>query len=125
MAVRVTKAEVKLIIDTDVSDDVLDALILPANLIVTDQLTDSGHSVALLKEIEKWLTAHLIKMSWERATIREEIGGDTKEQYSKLGLNLDASTYGQTVKMLDTSGILFRLGQIKSTINAVTSFEDT
>ena len=123
MTVRVTATEVKEIIVTTVEDSVVDVMIASANLLVTDQLAGEL-SAGLLKEIERWLSAHLLSMSLQRQTIKEEIGGDTNEQYATLGLNLDGSSYGQTVKMLDTTGLLANLGKSKGVITAVTSFED-
>jgi len=118
---RTTAADVQLIIDTEVSTTIIDAMITTANLLVTDQLTGE-HSDSILAEIEKWLTAHLIKMSWEKDTEKVKIG-EAEERYSKLGLGLDGSTYGQMVKVLDTSGNLSNLGKKKASITSVESFE--
>jgi len=124
MAKRVTATEVKQIITTTQEDYIIDVFIESANLLVTSILADSGLSSDLLKEIERWLSAHFLSMSFERQTIREEIGGDTSEQYSKLGHGLSASTYGQTVKMLDTTGMMdAAINKKMASITAVTSFE--
>ncbi len=123
MANRVTAANVKEIISTTQENDIVDVIITSANLLVTQTLNSQGLSDNLMKEIERWLSAHFLAMSLERQTEREEIGGDTNEQYAKLGQGLNGSTYGQTVKMLDTSGLLDAvLGKKKASIIAVTSF---
>ena len=124
MANRVTATEVKQIIETTQTDTIVDVFIGSANILVTDILSDQGLSSDLMKEIERWLSAHLLATTLERQTVREEIGGDTNEEYSKLGYGLDSTTYGQTVKVLDTSGMLAAtIGKRKAIITAVTSFE--
>ena len=118
---RTTAAEVQQIIDTEVSTTIIDVMITPAKLVVTSELGGELSS-ALLTEIEKWLAAHLIKMSWEKDKESVKIG-EAEEKYAKLGLNLDGSTYGQTVKLLDTTGKLANLGKKEASITAVESFE--
>src|SRR3990167_11412597 len=67
---RVTSIEVKEIISTDIAD--LTAYITAANLLVTEVL-GGLLSDALLKEIERWLSAHLIASGGEGgARIEEE-----------------------------------------------------
>lgn len=122
MANRVDAKDVKKIMNTSIVDSVVDSFIVTANLLVTTHLAGEL-AETLLKEIEKFLSAHMISITVDRQTVREEIGGDTNEQYAKLGLQLDSSTYGQMVKFLDSTGILGNLGRKLSTIVAVTSFE--
>lgn len=126
MAVRTTKEEVKKIIDvsTETSDDSIDSMIATANLIVNSNLVDEGLSDTILTEIEKYLTCHLLSMTLERQPERIEIGGDTSEQYPKLGKGLEMTTYGQMVITLDTTGKLKNLGLKKAVITAVESFDD-
>ncbi len=124
MAVRVTAAEVVTLTGSELESTTIDTFVVTANLIVNANLTGSGLSDDLLKEIEKYLAAHLIGISRERQTQREEIGGDTNEEYAKLGLALDATTYGQMVKVMDTTGALANLGKKKATIESITSFVD-
>ena len=57
MANRVSDSEVKEIIDTTVTTT---PFIDAANLIVTSKLADQELGDALLKEIERWLSAHLV-----------------------------------------------------------------
>ena len=112
MANRVTGAEVKAIITTVKTDDEVENFITPANLIVTDVLTGSGHSAALLKEIEKWLSAHFVAIDDKSARIVEEKAGDATNKYEgRTGMRLNFTRYGQQVLLLDTSGSLADLGK--------------
>lgn len=105
MANRVTADEVKEIIETTKT---IDAFITAANLTVTDLLGSSTDlSTAQLKEIERWLSAHLIACGWD-ANTRSETIGDVSVTYAlgTLGKGLDLTAYGQMVKVLDTTGVL-------------------
>ena len=62
MARRVTATEVKVIITTALSDTAVEAFIDMANLEVTNTVT-CGLAAATLKEIERWLSAHLISIT--------------------------------------------------------------
>ena len=131
MANRVDPNEVKDIIDTSISEASIEAYITAANLTVTAFLGDSVLTAPQLKEIERWLTAHLIACSRQRE-ISDEAAGEAKvsyvTEYSMFGKGLDATLYGQQVKMLDTTGTLaadLGAAALKSaSIYAVTSFDD-
>lgn len=128
MANRVDANEVKEIIDTALGESTIEAFITAANVIVTSLLGSSGLGTAHLKEIERWLTAHLISCARDR-TVRTEQAGQASITYETqpLGKGLDASLYGQQVKLLDTTGILaaeIGAAALKSaSIYAITSFD--
>ncbi len=102
---RVTDAEVKEIMATSIDTT---PFIEVANLEVTEKLGDSSLSTDRLKQIEKFLAAHLSCMKDPRVSNKKI--GDASKSYSGVGggLSLNATSYGQTVKMLDTTGILER-----------------
>lgn len=109
---RTSASEVGDIIDTEKN---IDSFITTANLIVNNNLEGEGLEDATLTEIEKWLTAHLINVA--DGVIKEEKLENVKESFSvKQGLGLDYTSYGQQVKLLDSTGILADLGQKKSEI---------
>lgn len=105
---RTTAAEVKEIMETNLSDAIIDAYILSANALVTKLLDfeSSGLTDTLMKEIERWLTAHLIASTRERQAKTEEAGGAKVVYAGNSNLGLDSTTYGQMVKILDTTGIM-------------------
>jgi len=123
---RTNVGEVKKIISTSASNDTIEEMIRTANLMVTTNLTGEGLSVDTLMQIEKWLAAHLLSITYDRQPIRSEIGGDTSEQYPKLGEGLKMTTYGQMALALDTTGNLATAGtgMKKIKIEAVTSFDE-
>lgn len=109
MAHRVTDAEVKEIIETDLDD--LTAFIEPANILVTDLLSAKGYSADRLKEIERWLSAHFTAMLENKARVVEEGVGESRARYGEntrgvLGPGLSLTRYGQQALALDTSGTL-------------------
>ena len=125
MTVRVTATEVKQILDTDLTDPVIEVFINAANLTVTDAL---GSSTVLssdqLKEIERWLTAHLIASTRDQQIQEDTIGKSKVVYQGRTAMGLDATFYGQQVKILDTSGVLVgSAGKRKATVYAATSFD--
>ena len=109
MANRVSDSEVKEIIDTDTDD--IAPFIKVANILVTAKLGGQGLSDDQLKEIERWLAAHFVSMRDPRI-MSEKTGEASVTYYGKSGLGLDGSQYGQTVKILDTTGILSSIGKM-------------
>lgn len=123
---RTTAADVKAIINVgSILDDAgVTVFITTANLMVTANLTGKGLSDVVLTEIEKWLSAHLISITKVRQAESKKVG-DAADKYGRLGFDLSATTYGQTVKILDTSGTLAELGLKAVSIEAVPSFDDS
>jgi len=121
---RVSVDEVKEIFDTDLSDPFIEAFISAANQVVTKHLGSSTSlSSEQLKEIERWLTAHLLTAREPRAKA-EAADGARIEIQGQFGKGLDSTTYGQMAKMLDTTGTLARVvGKQEAFLHAVTSFE--
>lgn len=110
MSTRVTEQDVKQIIDTDVH---CEPFIIAANSIVTAKLSTSGLSAEVLFEIERWLSAHFVAIKDPRP-VSESIGGASVSFGSALGKGLEATMYGQQVKILDTTGTLATIGQRKA-----------
>ena len=122
---RVKPIEVKQIIDTDLSNPNIDAFILSANITVTAILgSDTVVTAAQLKEIERWLTAHLIASSKERQAQAEKVDDASITYSGKTGDGLKSTSFGQQVLMLDTTGkIAASAGKKRASITAVTSFD--
>lgn len=114
---RVTASEVKSIIETTLTDGEVDAYISSANVMVTQNL---GSSTVLssdeLKEIERWLTAHMIAITRERVIKKAAAGPASVEYAGVFGKDLDSTQYGQTVKLLDRTGTLAGLGMKRLSI---------
>ena len=124
MATRATEEEVLQIIQTDLDEEGVTPYLSIANIMVTQVLADSGLEADVLKEIERWLTAHLIAITRTRQSRSEEVGGARVVYTGEFGAGLDSTTYGQMVKVLDTSGLMATVsGKRAATLYAVTSFE--
>lgn len=112
---RTDKTAVRLIIDTEVSDDSLDAFIGTANIIVTNTLGDSDLTVTTLTEIEKWISAHLtIAMDPEESLESKKVGKATSKYTGEFAMGLQATRYGQMAIALDTTGTLLSTSGRKS-----------
>ena len=122
MAVRVTATEVRVIITTSLLDAAIDAYIAVANPMVTNTVT-CGLSAAILKEIERWLTAHLIAITKERTAIVEKLGDAQITYAGTFGEGMSSTPYGQMVLQLDTCGSFANVGKKAISIKAITSFE--
>ena len=124
---RVTETEVKKLISTTEN---ITAQIDAANVVVTEKL---GSNVTItanhLKEIERWLAAHLVACSIERQTIKEKIGATAVEfvgsQQGSAGLGLALTSYGQQVMIIDTTGILANLGKRRARIDVIEAIDTT
>jgi len=119
MANRVNASEVREIIDIDSSILDISSFILAANLLITKIFSgDTTTSAAELKELERWLSAHLISCLDPQTT--EEWNEEVRVKYSgTFGKGLESTRYGQTVLMLDTTGKMATLGRKKASFGMV------
>ena len=115
---RVTATEVRVIITTALLDAAIDAYIAIANPMVTNTVM-CGLGAAVLKEIERWLTAHLISITQERITTEEKLG----EATVKYATGGKTQSYWDMVLFLDTCGSFKNLGKRSVKVTAITSFE--
>lgn len=123
MANRVTAAEVKEIISTDLDNDTVDVFIGAANLTVTEIIgDDTSLSDDQKKEVERWLSAHLIACTRQQQPQRQAVDAANIVYQGKTGMGLDATFYGQQVKILDTSGkMAAKLSKKAVSVHAVTT----
>lgn len=104
MADRVTGAEVKEIFDTDLTAAELAPFITAANLTVTKLVgANTDLSDAQKKEIERWLSAHFAAIR-DQIEVSKVVGAAQTKFQGKTEMGLDFTSYGQMVKVLDTSG---------------------
>lgn len=119
MAVRTTATAVNEIMQSALTDAEIDSIISHANRVVTRKLGGEGMTDALLKDIETWLTAHLIALGKERQPITEKVG-DVWAVYNKNPEGfLMSTTFGQMVLFLDTSGKMGQAELKKARIKAI------
>lgn len=110
MANRVTEEEVLEVMpsDTTLTEDTILPFITSANVFVTDLLA-AVHTDAILKEIEKWLSAHMATVARERLSKEAGAGGAYIKYAGEWGQELSSTQFGQMVLMLDTSNKLRNL----------------
>ncbi len=122
---RVTVAEVKAILDnTELSDSVIGSYITSANVMVTQALGGSSLGADVLKEIERWMVAHMIASSRERMAKSEEAGGARITYTGQFYTGLNSTPYGQMVLVLDTTGTMAALGGKAVKLQAIKEFDD-
>jgi len=120
MAYRVTAAEVlEIMDDVTLSDPIVEAYIVGANTLVSDVLSTQGLSATTLKEIERWLSAHMIASTRERQATEEGAGGAYIKYAGSFGEQLKSTPYGQMVLTLDSSGLMHNLELKSATLRAV------
>ena len=108
---RVTIAEVKEIvaIAAAITDPQINAFITVANLTTNRVNTVGGITDAsLLKEIERWLSAHFVRIR-DIAAASEKAGPVAQSFQYKVDLNFNQTQYGQQALILDYSGTLAAL----------------
>lgn len=119
MTARVTDADVLAIIDTELAD--LSPFITAAHLLVEQYLGTCGLDPALLKEIERWVSAHYVCSRDPRK--RSETMGDASVTYETAmqGENkgLYATSYGKQAITLDPTGSLAGMGMKSASMEAL------
>lgn len=100
-----TVNDVKKIIDTSLDDAIIESYIEAASTLTCELVGSSAElSTATKKEIERWLTAHMIAGTRERIG-KEEGAGDAYIKYQGVFEGgLKSTSYGQMVITLDTTG---------------------
>lgn len=122
---RITASEVKEIMDNCTTDDnVIDVFIGAATALI-DKIyaEDTTVTDTLLKEIERWLTAHMIASTVFRTTSDEKLGDATVKYTGQWGKKLESTPYGQMVLTLDPTGLMANTGKMGASIYAIPEFE--
>jgi len=113
--------------DTTIPETLVDACILAGDALTDIVFSgDTELSAALLKEIQRWLVAHLVASTPNYRTTSKEKVGDAEVTYTgKWDVNLLSTTYGQMAVQLDITGKLqkYSSGKTGATIRAVESFD--
>ncbi len=107
---RVTELEVMDILpdNTKLTEVTLIPFVISANVLITDLLA-GFLTDGTLKEIERWLAAHMATVSKDRLILEAGAGGATVKYAGHFGAELMSTQYGQMVLMLDTSNRLRNL----------------
>lgn len=117
--VRVTDEEVQKIISLNVLTTT-DPFIITANVFVNEYLLGTGQSEEVLKEIEKYIAAHLVALHPDERQLQSQVIGDSTDTYSgDFGKLLNFTQFGQFAKSLDSSGTLVNIGKTKAIIEVI------
>ena len=125
---RVIGAEVKEVITTNLTNDEVTPFINAANLFVTARLGNKGLGTDLLKEIERYITAHYISSQGGRdegtaGAVVAEGAGSASRTYNTLDARqyglLSTTSYGQIAIQLDSSNTLLNIGRRSSFIKSI------
>ena len=105
---RITVDDLVEILETELTEAQLSAFVNSAHYLIQANLLSSGLSSDVLTEIHKYLAAHFASLRDQR--IESERVADVSMKYQgKTDMGLNATLYGQTALMLDTSGNLANL----------------
>jgi len=116
---RTTALEVKDILDTDLSDSVVESFINDASNLINELFeNETGISNELLASIEKWVAAHLVAIRDQKVK-SEKIGDASITYHGTSGKGLEFTPYGQQALLLDTTGRLKSIGGKRATFKAV------
>jgi hypothetical protein len=103
-------------VPSSASDGTLQAFINTADLIVTEELSTLGLSVARLTQIELYMAAHFATLLFERGGLTGSRTGESADTYQKTPTNAVgflATRFGQQAVLLDTSGTLLAMSSQK------------
>jgi len=91
----------------DTQHGLVDSCIATAGRIVQEQLSSSGLSAGTIEDIKRYLSAHFLALTVERGSVVSERIGESSAMYGyAYGRGLRMTRFGETVLMLDTTGIL-------------------
>lgn len=119
-------ADVRLIIDTPVSDAAITAAISDAALIVGRCSAVADATAATQQAIIKYVVAHLLSArAGASGPLKSKSLGDASETYAQggtYGMQLSSTFYGQQAIMLDPTGCLATLGKTKAFLTNMGAF---
>lgn len=126
MAIRVTADEVKEIMDNcTIEDSIIDSFIIAASAIIDKVFIDDATvGDTLLKEMERWLTAHMLASTLQRMGEREKVGDAEIVYTGKWGEKLNSTPYGQVLLTMDITGKLAKTGKMAATIYTIPNFDE-
>ncbi len=112
-----TTNDVMDIMDESVKEHHLWPFVNAATILVDKKLSGEGLDDDQLFEIERWLAAHMAAQSMQyRFAAKEKIGDVSVEYAGQFGSGLEATSYGQMVLTLDTTGVMRDLSKRKAWI---------
>ena len=125
MSVRTTAAEVLQILDgCTLSSPILDSFIGAASRLIDSVYSgDATMSADQLTDIETWFTAHMIASTLHRQTSQETVDGASVKYTGYWSKDLESTSYGQMVKVLDVSGKMANAVKKLASMKAITRFE--
>src|SRR5712664_1974675 len=107
----VTIADVRLIVNTILSDASITACIQTADITVMEDLAATALSIPRKTEIERYLAAHYAALADNSLRTTRERVGELQVEYSHtnmINIGLEYTRYGQAAMSLDKTGTLRR-----------------
>lgn len=102
---RVTATEVQKLTGSFLDLGDIAPHVTSAHAAVNAHLGAAGLGEDLLTQIELWLAAHLVAVRDPELRITSRKSGDLGTSYAQAsGVGLDATAFGQQVRLLDTTG---------------------
>ena len=125
MAVRTTSAKVLQILDgCTLTGTVVDVFIATASRVLDSVFaSDTTMTADQLIDIETWLAAHMIACTLHRQASQEQVDDASIKYTGFWSKDLESTSYGQMVKVIDTSGKMANAGKKLASMTAITSFD--
>lgn len=121
---RVRHLDIQEITESQLDEPIVNAFINTANQLVENLLVGQGLGEETLTEIEKYLTAHFMTLLEPKAH-SEQIDTEYRVTYQgQTKMRLEASFYGQTALLLDSSGSLQRASEELKSVRFVVHGDD-
>lgn len=111
----ITPKEVLAVVKTSKTEDDVYLFINNADLIVNELTKGLTISDAYLNKYKLYMAAHLLAVSDQDLKKKIKTDEIEEERAIKVGLGLDATPYGQQLKMMDVHGVFAKTGKRKAT----------
>ena len=113
MSARVNAEEVKEVVSTQLSNDVIETnMIDTANAVVDAHLLSVGLTDKLLAKVELYLAAHFVALTEEGGGLTRSKLGDADESFANVyEAGFKSTRYGQMALSLDSTGLLAAASQ--------------
>jgi hypothetical protein len=118
MTITITPTELRKVFNTRLEDSSLAIFCQMAEDVVTEKLSATSLGDEKISRIGLFLAAHFASTNSPQLK-SESIGPHRWERQGQTGLGLDATLYGQSVKVLDTTGTLAKLGLRVATVGVI------
>lgn len=123
MTIVITPTDLRKIFNTRLDDTSLEMFCQMALDVIEEKLSVTTLSEERQSRIGLLLAAHFASTNSPQLA-SERIGPHSWTRQGEFGMGLDATSYGQAAKQLDTTGTLAKMGLRKATVGVIRKPDD-